>query len=540
MTHNQATVDPHTDAAPRRWWRRLWPAVSAAAHGRSLAQQVVHAEDDLQWQGSPALMQVLSERELKAERDLAEWLRDEDRALRRHEFRRWVRARKRALTAAMEIEDTDKRDAVTARRARADARRESSQDARVARLYTAKTWSMRALVAVVVLAAVYSAVNVQRNVAPHGVTDPMFWLGFAVDVIITVPLVVIMRARSAIADGPDGDGTDQEEQFRLRRKLAVGEWALLVVTFVLNTYPYFDRIAGIGVHAVAPVMIGVLLALQDPIAALYGTAIKAAVAALPAVADADPQSDEITAALAPHRGQGHLTARTGSPQCDNDEEPGAGNTQNPFGPPAPDAVDAGRTWYGRLPQVPAPHGAQWGQTSPAQTMNSHYHSSAPAAPYFPHLPQYPVPEGHVAADADGSHPVVRADGSHPTKDTPPAPVPAAGPGLVPQREEDQPADADETRVLPAPTQALLAIAERMVQDKVVRKMADQVATVLAALEAGLSANAIEKHMGISYRTVHRIEEQAAAYRHDVVQEVGAEVLECVPSEQQSRSSGDAP
>ncbi|MDN2501228.1 hypothetical protein FHY52_31730, partial [Nocardia nova] len=92
--------------------RRHTPEHSPQAELNALARRVATARGKLPLQADPALFAELSDREIAAERDLAEWIRTQRR-----------RQRKRAVTAQLSAEKRDRRVALALRRADdADAR----------------------------------------------------------------------------------------------------------------------------------------------------------------------------------------------------------------------------------------------------------------------------------------------------------------------------------------------------------------------------------------------------------------------------------
>ncbi|MGH8882570.1 MAG: hypothetical protein ACRD0P_35365, partial [Stackebrandtia sp.] len=127
-------------------------------------------------------------------------------------------------------------------------------------------WSMRALAGVVVAGMLWSAVNVQHNIAPGGPSDPLYWFSYLLEAMISVCLVVIMIGTNKVSEW----GILQS-----RRQVALAELALLALTVGLNTYPYLrgGDWYNVGVHAVAPVMIGVALLVHDAASQRYGQAI---------------------------------------------------------------------------------------------------------------------------------------------------------------------------------------------------------------------------------------------------------------------------
>lgn len=231
-----------------------------------LAQRVEHARSRLAYQFDPALTEALSESELRAERELAERIREQERGQRWKEIQAVAAANDRARQTTEQIEKADMRDLLLARKAIAAQRRESSPHAKLASLYRHRSWSLRALAGVVGAGMLWSAVNVQQNIAPTGPSDPLFWFSYLLEGMISVCLIIIMIGTNKVAEWG---------VINNRKQTAAAEIALLTLTVGLNTYPYvrvgdwYDA----AVHAVAPVMIGVALLIHDAASARYGMAI---------------------------------------------------------------------------------------------------------------------------------------------------------------------------------------------------------------------------------------------------------------------------
>ncbi|MGQ4619573.1 hypothetical protein [Nocardia sp. R7R-8] len=231
-----------------------------------LARRVEKARGRLAYQFDPALTQALSEDELYAERELAERIRTQERGQRWKEAQAAAAASDRARQTTEAIEKADMRDLLLARKAIAAQRRESSPHAKLASLYRHRSWSLRALAGVVAAGMLWSAVNVQHNIAPGGATDPLYWFSYLLEGMISVCLIIIMIGTNKVAEWGVADN---------RRQVAAAEVALLALTVSLNTYPYL-RIGAwydAAVHAIAPVMIGVALLIHDAASARYGLAI---------------------------------------------------------------------------------------------------------------------------------------------------------------------------------------------------------------------------------------------------------------------------
>ncbi|WP_174551758.1 hypothetical protein [Nocardia grenadensis] len=234
--------------------------------------QVAHSR--LAHQYDPALVEALSERELADDRRVAERVRDHSRRETEQRLEAAESAADQVRRATAEIVRADAQDLVTARKALAEQRRQSSPHAQLASLYRIKTFSSRALSGVVIAAMLWSAVNVQQNIAPTGAADPLFWASYLLEALISTVLVVFMVSGSAVARWKITEGDDLIKRIEI---------ALLVATITLNTYPYFDpfKIWDIVVHAVAPVMIGVALFGHNAVSKRLGAAIDEASRQLP-------------------------------------------------------------------------------------------------------------------------------------------------------------------------------------------------------------------------------------------------------------------
>ncbi|MEA3526942.1 MULTISPECIES: hypothetical protein [Nocardia] len=231
-----------------------------------LARRVEKARGRLAYQFDPALTGALSEEELLAERELAERIRTQDREQRWKHAEAGAAGADRARHTAEAIEKAEIRDLLLARKAIAAQRRASSPHARLASLYRHRSWSLGALAGVVAAGMLWSAVNVQHNIAPGGPDDPLYWFSYLLEAMISVSLIIIMIGTNKVTEWGVLDN---------RSQVAAAEMALLALTVGLNTYPYVSagRWFDAGVHGVAPVMIGVALLIHDAASARYGRAI---------------------------------------------------------------------------------------------------------------------------------------------------------------------------------------------------------------------------------------------------------------------------
>ncbi|MGV9823029.1 hypothetical protein [Nocardia xishanensis] len=233
----------------------------------ALAQRVATARGKLPLQHDTALVEVLSEAEIAAERELAEWIRAQRRGQRRRAVEDELAAEKldRRTTAA--LRRAEEADARWHRRALAARRRVANQDARLAQLYRRAEWSSRALIGVVILGMVWAGVNVQHNLVPSGdMSDPLYWLSYGIEAMISIPIITIMVVATTAARW----GRELP-----RGKVIVFEAALLGTTIALNTGPHLAAgdLGRAGEYAIAPAMVGVVIWLHAWVAARYAQLI---------------------------------------------------------------------------------------------------------------------------------------------------------------------------------------------------------------------------------------------------------------------------
>lgn len=239
-----------------------------------LSTRVQTAQARLTHQDDPALLAAKSVAELAADRAVAERVRAHHRTEQLAQITAAGITAGQVRKATTKIVEADARDLMLARRALADRRRQDSPHAQLASLFKIKRWSGRALAGVVVAAMLYSAVNVQHNLAPGGPTDPLYWASYLLEALISTVLVVFMVTGAAVARWPITDG---------QQLIRWTEGLLLAGSIGLNTYPYIGRgdWFGVAVHGVAAVMMGVALIAHDAVSRRLGQAITAAAATAP-------------------------------------------------------------------------------------------------------------------------------------------------------------------------------------------------------------------------------------------------------------------
>lgn len=243
-----------------------------------LPDRVATARTRVEHQYDPALTEALSERELAADRQLAERVRDHDRRERLARLDAAEAAADRLRRTTAQLAERQATDLIRAGQAIAEQRLSSSPHAKVARLHRRKGIVLGVLTGVLVLAMLISAVSVQHNIAPDGGPGNVWWwLAYGVEFLISGMLIALMIST--------GD-TAEWEVIEDPKQVYSIEAVLLVVTVTLNTYPYFrgfDRPDwfGVGVHSIAPIAIGAALWTYKVVAGRYGQAIERATAAIP-------------------------------------------------------------------------------------------------------------------------------------------------------------------------------------------------------------------------------------------------------------------
>ncbi|MEV6562963.1 hypothetical protein AB0M22_45100 [Nocardia sp. NPDC051756] len=228
------------------------PTRDAADSVQALAEQLHSARERLALLGGDApqvLAEVPSEAELAAERELAEWRRSALRAAERAELAEQLAAAESLRKAQAEIREADIRDAVDARKALAEQRRADTPVSNMAELRRAGRYIRIACATIIAAGMLWSAINVQQNMAPGGTGDPLFWVSYLIEAMISGLLIVIALGVSKARELADLDPP------AATRMVEVG---LLVLTLGLNTYPHLSEghWYDAALHAIAPVMIG--------------------------------------------------------------------------------------------------------------------------------------------------------------------------------------------------------------------------------------------------------------------------------------------
>ncbi|MGW1743730.1 hypothetical protein ACWCPQ_33600 [Nocardia sp. NPDC001965] len=262
------------------------PARESAAEivSTPLHDRVQEARDRLAHQDDPALVEALSERELRANRELAERIRDSRRNEELAKVDAAEKASNRLRRTVDELADQQARDLIDAERAIAQQRHSSSPHTKVARLHRRRTLALRIVTSVLVIAMVVSAVSVQHNIAPTGgPANVWWWMAYGIEFLISGTLIALM-----MSTGDSAEWDVIEEPWKAR----IIENVLLGVTVLLNIFPYLkDKEWGqIGAHIIAPVIIGTALHTYSVIATRYSKSIERATAKLSQTDEQDVQA----------------------------------------------------------------------------------------------------------------------------------------------------------------------------------------------------------------------------------------------------------
>jgi hypothetical protein len=262
------THDDDTDQPPAAETAPEPPAPMDKATAE-LAARVATAQARLPLQSAEALRSVLSDEELEKERALIEAEREGEREIRRIALATKLAVAKREQAHADRLAKEAGRNSRWHRRALVARERLTSSDARLAQLYQRAEWSSRALIGVVILGMVWAGVNVQRNLVPSGdMADPLYWISYGIEAMISIPIIVIMVAATTAA---------RWGRSLTRGKVIAIELALLGLTVTLNAGPHLfgehADLATAGEYAIAPFMIGVVIWLHAWVSSHYATLI---------------------------------------------------------------------------------------------------------------------------------------------------------------------------------------------------------------------------------------------------------------------------
>ncbi|MBF6422544.1 hypothetical protein IU436_28705 [Nocardia farcinica] len=541
-----------------------------------LPDRVAEAHKRLAHQDDPALLAALSESELQASREVAELARDADRQETVARLRSAQAIRADIRRAQEELVRAEAGDLIAARTAIAQRQRESSPDFEIARLHKQKKWSTWALTGVVLACMLWSAANVQHNLAPGGPNDPLYWFSYLLEATISVVLVVFMVNGAAAARWKITE--DDDRIFWI-------EMALLAASIGLNVYPHLadGDLVNTATHGVAPVMVGVALFAHPLVQGRFGRAIDRAKEA------AEAEGIDIAARLAALTSTAHyvtstrtdhlapatepaLTARTSDP-ADEEVRPRTSDQVQGTSADSTGSADAART-YPEPALLADPHLASAESAGPAPAESADTTEEQPAPETQLDTPaEVPTASTDVTEQASDATTAATEEAPEPAE---PAAVempepPAGATGNVdlvraprtsrsaprtPQAREvrtphqptrttasprtPRPVSADPAPALTAPVMSALAVDSSASADSEpqvrasLTALADQVRargtgrrlpleTVTRVLEmasAGATANAIHADTGVHHKTVKAIRDTAELIRAEAGQTGG--------------------
>ncbi|MBH0780358.1 hypothetical protein [Nocardia bovistercoris] len=527
----------------------------------ALAEQLSTARGRLELLGGDAadvLAEVPSEAELAETRELAEWRRAQLREADRAELASQLTAAAKIRDAEAKIRDADIRDAVGARMALADQRRADSPASTIAELRRYGQGFRYGGAVVIAIGMIWSAVNVQQNIAPGGPGDPMFWVSYMVEAMISGLLVMV-----AVGTAKHREAAGLEPSPGLKW----AEFGLFALTFVLNTYPYLAATHWYqaSLHGVAPGLIGGALwimhylgrdntrsreivahrigddlATQLPdLRALHTHTVRTVTTTAPQAPAVDPLAEfeaEFDPALTAHQstsagtGAGASAAPHSRPRTTREEldsTPVADTSAGSAATPHHESAGADNALTEAIPHQPTED------------------SAAPAAPVTEEAPALASTETSTTATSEdtveesGSAGEVREEvraargprsrTPHPARTTSAGAVtPAsAGPRAQTALALATPESAGDSAGAESQVRAsLLPLAEQVRGRGVGARMSiESVVRVLEALDRGASVNGAHTATGVHRRTVERIRDTAAVVIAEAADGSGGRVIE---------------
>ncbi|RJO72036.1 hypothetical protein D5S18_22905 [Nocardia panacis] len=259
-----------------------------------------------------------------------------------------------------------------------------------------------------VLGMIWAGVNVQHNLVPSGnLADPLYWLSYGIEAMISIPIITIMVAATTAARwGRELD----------RGKVVLFEAALLGTTIALNAGPHLaaGELGRAAEYAIAPTMVGVVIWLHAWVSARYALLIDGA--SLPEspvghhLSDTDPR---------PH----HIATERGAPipHTETPDDPRglpAAETHPQF--PIPQVELAPY-----LPETPLHNFTHWPSARIDHTETLLYHAQSTTHPEPPHAaPQMAsgAHHSHAAAPTTDDSTVLHFGGQHPALTVDPLPA----------------------------------------------------------------------------------------------------------------------
>lgn len=266
------TVPAEKVAGERALARRTSFLIAAAPRGLHRAvrfseadkveDELAEAQRLLPIQDHPALRERLTKRERSAEQRAARKVREADRKERLASDLAEVQRKARQRRLETKLADQQHSDQLWARKAEATRQRLTAPASRLARLHQARRIVLAALGVPAVAGIAAGAINVQGVIAAHFNLAPtalMWWMGYFIEPLLTLPLAGILIYQAATA-GPNRKATWRNGP------LVWVEVALLIVAVLLNTAPHISNGADALIWSIPPIMICTTLVLLPTIA----------------------------------------------------------------------------------------------------------------------------------------------------------------------------------------------------------------------------------------------------------------------------------
>ncbi|WP_405140402.1 hypothetical protein [Nocardia sp. NBC_01388] len=495
------------------------PTIQAPSDPRPLELQLTDARQRLQLlQGDAGavLADAPSEEELAGRRAVAVWRRAELLKAEQAELTDQLAAAEALRQANKAIRETDIQDVVDARKALAEQRRAESPASGVAELRRFSRRTRNGCAAIIAAGMLWSAINVQHNMGPGGVKDPMFWASFLIEGMISGLLILIALGTAKVRE------TAKREP---GRGIRLTEAGLFLATLGLNTYPYvkqghwYDTV----LHGIAPAGIGAALLTLHFLGQEYTLARKDLAAR---ITDLDtvqlPSLDAVHSTV--HRATSH-----------------PGVQAEAMRPTAPGQLD---DEFAQLVAAPvhalSAHQQPMGAHAHAhpEVEGAHAHSEVhiegahtpdpEAVPPVAH-PSNPVQEEAGAhPEPVNAHPKLAHDaqGAHVAEGVPAAlPVPDLVQAQEPPAEQAAViGDAQGARSAQTGAHEVRATAAELVRRGVTTKTVEQVTTVLELSAAGVAPSTVARDTQIHYKTVVKILDNAEALRQPRLAANGGHVI----------------
>lgn len=196
---------------------------------RRLSVEIDTARRLVQLQDDPALTDALSPEERAKDRNVTEKIRSRRRDQRKHAGLAGVKRDERRQRAESRLADLELSDQIWHRQALSTRRRLLDPTSRLAQLQRVLRMTSAVLTAVMVIGIAWASVNVQHNVAADlPISDPLYWLSFGLEPLVSLPLVVLLWVR--------GVATQWGRTFGGRKIVGI-ELTLLLVGFAMNAGP---------------------------------------------------------------------------------------------------------------------------------------------------------------------------------------------------------------------------------------------------------------------------------------------------------------